>query len=206
MIKCQACGSQNPDTAQYCDECGDALIKYQAPQQETPKPSAAETSVEIPPPPANPVFQQANVTSVGVPPVEVEAEEETADVSNSDLGKELPAPEAAGIHSRLLIERGQAIGTEFPLSAEESNIGRWDADNGVFPDVDLDAHDPEAKVSRKHARVLCRNGQFMIEDLGSTNGTFVNRGRRLIPGNPHVLNDGDELIVGKTFLRFQIVN
>ena len=203
MIKCQACGSQNADTAQYCDECGDALHKYRAPQQETPKPTAAETSVEIPPPPANPVFQQANVTSVGVPPIEVE--EETADVSEQEIDDDSPKPETAGIHSRLLIERGQAIGTEFPLSAEESNIGRWDADNGVFPDVDLDAHDPEAKVSRKHARVLFRNDQFMIEDLGSTNGTFVNRGRRLIPGSPHVLNDGDELIVGKTFLRFQVV-
>ncbi|MBK8149201.1 MAG: FHA domain-containing protein [Acidobacteria bacterium] len=41
-----------------------------------------------------------------------------------------------------------------------------------------------------------------MEDLGSTNGTYVNRGRRLIPGNPHVLRTGDEIIVGKTFLRF----
>ncbi|MCA1638887.1 MAG: FHA domain-containing protein [Acidobacteria bacterium] len=36
------------------------------------------------------------------------------------------------------------------------------------------------------------------------NGTFVNRGRRLLPGTPHLLNDGDEIIVGKTFLRFFI--
>jgi pSer/pThr/pTyr-binding forkhead associated (FHA) protein len=43
-----------------------------------------------------------------------------------------------------------------------------------------------------------------MEDLGSTNGTFINRGRRLIPGNSNVLNDGDEIIVGKTFLRFHI--
>lgn len=203
MIKCQACGSQNPDTAQYCDECGDALMKYQAPQKEDPVPSVAETSVESPPP-VNPVFQQANVTSVGVPPIE-SVEEETADVSNEEVEEIAAQPESGSIHSKLLIERGQAIGTEFPLSADESNIGRWDADNGVFPDVDLDAHDPEAKVSRKHARILSRGDQFMIEDLGSTNGTFVNRGRRLIPGNPHILNDGDELIVGKTFLRFQVV-
>jgi pSer/pThr/pTyr-binding forkhead associated (FHA) protein len=44
----------------------------------------------------------------------------------------------------------------------------------------------------------------MVEDLGSTNGTFVNRGRRLLPGSPQVLTDGDEIIVGKTFLRFKI--
>jgi len=45
---------------------------------------------------------------------------------------------------------------------------------------------------------------YSIEDLGSTNGTYVNRGRRLLPGNAQPLNDGDEVIVGKTFLRFHI--
>jgi pSer/pThr/pTyr-binding forkhead associated (FHA) protein len=37
----------------------------------------------------------------------------------------------------------------------------------------------------------------LIEDLGSTNGTFVNRGRRLAPGDRQPLKDGDEIIVGK---------
>jgi serine/threonine-protein kinase len=103
-----------------------------------------------------------------------------------------------------LIERGNAANTEFPLTADESNIGRWDADNGIFPDVDLDAYDPDSKVSRKHARIIRRDEAYFIEDLGSTNGTFVNRGRRLLPGTPQVLNEGDEIIVGKTFLRFQV--
>ena len=103
-----------------------------------------------------------------------------------------------------MIERGVSVGAEFQIVNEESNIGRWDADNGIFPDIDLDVHDPEAKVSRRHARIIYSNGGFMIEDLGSTNGTFVNRGRRLLPGTPHILSDGDEIIVGKTFLRFHI--
>ncbi len=91
------------------------------------------------------------------------------------------------------------------LSTNESHIGRWDADGGVFPDVDLDADDPEAKVSRRHARISLRDGQYFLEDLGSTNGTFVNRGKRLLPGYRQPLNDGDEIIVGKTFLRFHVV-
>ena len=111
---------------------------------------------------------------------------------------------AAGVHSALIIERGGSANTEFALSGEESQIGRWDADNGIFPDVDLDPFDIDAKVSRRHARILHRDGDFAIEDLGSTNGTFVNRGRRLLPGSPQTLNDGDEIIVGKTFLRFRI--
>lgn len=107
--------------------------------------------------------------------------------------------------ARLIIERGGRIGKEFPITGIEANIGRWDADSGIFPDVDLDEDDAEAKVSRRHARIVNHNSQFFIEDLGSTNGTFVNRGRRLLPGKRHMLQNGDEIIVGKTFLKFQIL-
>ena len=111
---------------------------------------------------------------------------------------------APTMHATLVIERGLSAGKKFPLSGPESNIGRWDADGGVFPDVDLDTDDPEAKVSRRHARVSLTNGNYLIEDLGSTNGTFINRGKRLAPGDRHPLRDGDEIIVGKTFLRFRV--
>lgn len=108
------------------------------------------------------------------------------------------------VHATLVIERGSSAGKQFPLSDQDANIGRWDADGGVFPDVDLDTDDPEAKVSRRHARISLRDGQYLIEDLGSTNGTFVNRGHRLASGERHPLKDGDEIIVGKTFLRFRV--
>ncbi len=110
-----------------------------------------------------------------------------------------------GAHARLIIQRGRSTGKQFSLHDDEAQIGRWDADGGVFPDVDLDADDPEAKVSRRHARITLRNDEYFIEDLGSTNGTFVNRGRRLLPGDRQPLRDGDEIIVGKTFLRFNVI-
>jgi FHA domain/zinc-ribbon domain len=106
------------------------------------------------------------------------------------------------VRAKLVIQRGGKIGKEFPLVGAESMIGRWDADGGIFPDVDLDQDDPEAKVSRRHARIQLSNNQFVIEDLGSTNGTFINRGPRLLPGAKQPLNHGDEIIVGKTFLKF----
>lgn len=123
---------------------------------------------------------------------------ESGDPVNSGIPK-------AGALARLIIERGGRIGKEFPITGIEANIGRWDADSGIFPDVDLDEDDAEAKVSRRHARIVNHNSQFFIEDLGSTNGTFVNRGRRLLPGKRHMLQNGDEIIVGKTFLKFQIL-
>lgn len=192
MIRCPACGTENTDGSQYCDECGNKLNANYEKRTETPN---FQTQF-----PETPIFRGANVTSVGIPPIV----EELKPVGSSFSGDSSPMKK--GVHATLVIERGESVGTEFTLSADESFIGRWDADNGVFPDVDLDAHDPEAKVSRRHARIVYDHGKYLIEDLGSTNGTFVNRGRRLIPGNAHILNDGDEIIVGKTFLRFCINN
>ena len=187
MIRCQACGTGNLDGAQYCDQCG---ARIAAPPQQSNGPAvpvfkSSSTS--------NPSLRGANITSVGIPPL-VEA----PSVSENSSSSENPLPKR-GSHARLVIERGEAANTEFPLSSDESNIGRWDADNGIFPDVDLDAYDPDAKVSRRHARIIRREDAYFIEDLGSTNGTFVNRGRRLLPGNPQFLSEGDEIIVGKTF-------
>jgi pSer/pThr/pTyr-binding forkhead associated (FHA) protein len=131
------------------------------------------------------------------------------ELADGKAGAALNVSSAAGsgqnAHARLVIERGKSVGKQFMLSSAESHIGRWDADGGIFPDVDLDSDDPEAKVSRRHARITFNEGQYLLEDLGSTNGTFINRGKRLAPGTRQPLHDGDEIIVGKTFLRFHLI-
>jgi len=185
MISCERCGTQNLDGSRYCDECGAALwLAGKSGDRPGARGNggAASGSKEI-----EVTVARAN------PPVSL-VSQSSAQVAVGDEKTQ----------ATLVIERGNAAGKQFPLSHQESNIGRWDADGGVFPDVDLDTDDPEAKVSRRHARISFRDGQYMIEDLGSTNGTFVNRGRRLKPGDRHPLKDGDEIIVGKTFLRFRL--
>jgi hypothetical protein len=190
MITCERCKTENLDGAQYCDECG-------APLRPNPRSNSGLHASG-----AN-LFkaegQNGSRSRAHVPQPEV--------AGKAAAGVNIPSGSQANVkaHARLVIERGKSVGKQFTLSADESQIGRWDADGGIFPDVDLDSDDPEAKVSRRHARITVTDGQYFLEDLGSTNGTFVNRGKRLPAGERYQLKDGDEIIVGKTFLRFQLI-
>ncbi|MGA2411300.1 MAG: FHA domain-containing protein, partial [Candidatus Binataceae bacterium] len=107
-------------------------------------------------------------------------------------------------HAKLSLIRGGRKGQEFPLEDGKNLIGRWDPETGSFPEVDLEQDDPEAKISRKHALIIIENGHITVEDMGSLNGTYVNRGNRLIPGTPQEVKTGDELIIGKTFLKLVV--
>jgi len=185
MITCDRCKTENLDGSQYCDECGAPLRPNGRPVV-GPKlhKNGDGNGSHSPSPGAHPEFAGGHVSA----------------------GLSLNAiKQPAKPHARLVIEKGRSSGKQFMLSDVEAHIGRWDADGGIFPDIDLDTDDPEAKVSRRHARITLTNGQYFLEDLGSTNGTFINRGKRLSPGQRQALCDGDEIIVGKTFLRFHIL-
>ena len=183
MIVCDKCSTRNPDTSRFCDVCGTALWM------------AGRSSGSL---------DKSNGNGASGNSLQPAPSLATSGAQFSAEHVSLPTIDPGKVHATLVIERGISAGKKFALSSQESNIGRWDADGGVFPDVDLDTDDPEAKVSRRHARIVVRSGNYLIEDLGSTNGTFVNRGRRLAPGDRHPLKDGDEIIVGKTFLRFRV--
>jgi hypothetical protein len=84
---------------------------------------------------------------------------------------------------------GGRVGESFPLSAERMTIGRR-PDSDIFLD--------DVTVSRDHALLVRRGEEFFLDDLGSLNGTYVNR-RRIESAR---LDDGDELQVGKYKLTF----
>lgn len=200
MTICERCNTENLDGSQYCDECG-APLSVGALAKKVVAPNEAASSSSSSP-------SMAGKNRAEAAPAALAKKSEATAASKAAPAFAISQGSIAmmdGAHARLVIERGRSAGKQFPLSDDESQIGRWDADGGIFPDVDLDADDPEAKVSRRHARIVRRTGQYYIEDLGSTNGTFINRGRRLLPGDRQPLRDGDEIIVGKTFLRFHVV-
>jgi predicted component of type VI protein secretion system len=80
---------------------------------------------------------------------------------------------------RLVMDQGSQAGRVFPLDQEVIMLGR---------DPSCSVPLGEIQVSRRHARIVHQGGLWVIEDLGSTNGTFVN-GMRL--SSPHPLSNGD---------------
>ena len=84
------------------------------------------------------------------------------------------------------------------------HMGRLDPASDVFPEVDLtNDNGLERGVSRRHARILKREGTVVAEDLGSINGTFIN-GKRLAPYLPEVLRHGDQLQLGKLMIEIEM--
>lgn len=87
-------------------------------------------------------------------------------------------------------------------AAESFFFGRRDDARNIYPDIDLAPHSGrEEGVSREHARILARDNRILIQDLGSSNGTFIN-GVQVSPDTPTRLRDGDELRLG--FLNLQV--
>ena len=96
-------------------------------------------------------------------------------------------------------------GWEMEISmGDEVIIGRFDPESGFKPHLDLgDYKGVEKGVSRRHARIFCKDGKCYVEDLGSTNGTFINN-RRLNPFVPEPLRNGDELRLGGEVLKITL--
>ena len=86
---------------------------------------------------------------------------------------------------QFVMRSGPTVGKVYPLEAQEIFIGRDSANLVAIND---------AEVSRKHARMELRGSAYVIQDLGSTNGTFVN-GQRV--GGTQVLNPGDSVSFGE---------
>ena len=122
------------------------------------------------------------------------AESSTATYRIDETGELVPVEiedvVAQGGGAALVVRAGGGrVGESFPLDHDRMTIGRR-PDSDVFLD--------DVTVSRDHALVVRRGDEFHLDDLGSLNGTYVNR-RRI---ESHHLADGDELQVGKYKLTF----
>lgn len=92
-------------------------------------------------------------------------------------------------HALLIVQRGPNAGARFLLDAERTTAGRHPATDIFLDDV---------TVSRKHAEFLTQSGGHLVRDVGSLNGTYVNRERI----ESAVLRPGDEVQIGKYRLTY----
>ncbi len=96
---------------------------------------------------------------------------------------------------QLIMRTGPTPGKTFPLSKSEIVVGR---------DVTSDIPINDAEISRRHAKFTLQGDSYILEDLGSTNGTFVD-GQRLM--GPHALKPSDLILFGENVsLSFEAVN
>ncbi len=105
-------------------------------------------------------------------------------------GSELNAEDVAALdglppgHALLVVQRGPSAGSRFLLDTDEVSAGR-------HPDSDIFLDD--VTVSRRHALFRRTDQGYLVADVGSLNGTYVNRDRI----DEILLNGGDEVQVGK---------
>lgn len=179
MISCPDCQADNPPDAIRCGVCDADLI--------------ADEHGEIPTLRTRPkLLVLRALAKAGARPA----------VRLTDHGPASPAdtptPPAAPTF-KLRVVRGQRINVEYPLCEGQNLVGRSD-DRPV--DVDLRDQEPGDRVwaSRQHAVFHLDGSVLTLEDLHSTNGTYVNR-HRIPPGSKRVLKADDIVQIGTVQLK-----
>ncbi len=127
-----------------------------------------------------------------LPRAEGAGEPVTATYRIDEAGELVPVElEDVRAHGPALVIRsgGGRVGESFPIAGERMSIGRR-PDSDVFLD--------DVTVSRDHALLIERAGQWHLDDCGSLNGTYVNRERI----ESQRLDEGDEVQIGKYKLTF----
>jgi hypothetical protein len=167
---------------------GDPVVPVVAPQE--PSPPSAPAPV---PPPGAPVAEPPPVAFIPDEPVSVTEAPTTFFTPPAAAGFEVPSPseppsetEAFGtvaISSALLIEDRSGVPGAHHRLGPLTTIGRT-PDNQIVV--------PVREVSRRHAEIVLAEGGYVVKDLGSPNGTFVN-GERI---TEHRLHDDDRIAMG----------
>jgi hypothetical protein len=217
-MKCDVCGSDNLEGAAYCEDCGAKLVVSHA--------MAGGSSAPPPPPPPPPVqaVEPGPVPVVSTPAVtpsgaslqcpscgaDNPASEAYCVDCGANLGGSAASPPVPVVTpplvtpvaplqpvvavARLTLANGQKT---YSLDKEITTMGRRSPADQIEPDIDLTDDDPESYVSRRHAQIHRNDDQYVFEDVGSSNGSFINN-TKVTAGVQQVLKDADRVRLGKT--------
>ncbi|MEB3355311.1 MAG: FHA domain-containing protein [Synechococcales bacterium] len=224
MTTCPSCGAAVQADASFCGQCGAPL--------EQPQPQEVAAAADLPPA-SSPTYTMApdmNLPDLASPEPLVEPEPLMEPAIASDLepaiASDLPEtepplapppppkmpPSVAGfpktqiqVQTAQLLHIRTTMVVEIPQNLSVIHIGK--PNDRVPPDIDVSGFPDSEVVSRIHADIRLEGDTFYIEDVGSSNGTYINN-TPLSVGNRHRLRSGDRIALGKgdkvAFL-FQIV-
>jgi pSer/pThr/pTyr-binding forkhead associated (FHA) protein len=119
-------------------------------------------------------------------------------------GKNLDSTSSICSKSAKLLLIDKDIPVFFQLNKEISLVGKKDASKDFLPDINLTYLDRENTISRYHANIYNKNGEFYVEDLVSSNGTFLFDGETLIrlePKQLYLIKDRNRIRFGKTLMQ-----
>ncbi len=208
---CPNCGTSVQSDASFCGQCGFSLQATSIPTM---------TNEENTPPPLPDLPPDLEVPELEVP--ELEFPDPTPDLSSNppdfpppppvpDAPPPPPPPAPAGsAATQLQLQTAQLLHVqtnapiELPQNLAVIHMGK--PGGPIPPDIDVSGFPDSAIVSRVHADIRMEGDAYYIEDVGSSNGTYINHSP-LLPGNRHRLRAGDRIALGKedkvTFI-FQI--
>ena len=167
---CTQCGQQNPDDSRFCARCGAAVGRASADVGDA---AGVDTTSTISLSALEGALEQPDA-------------HEQAEVAAAGGGGLEGLPPGSAL---LVVKRGPNAGSRFLLDAEVTTAGR-------HPESDIFLDD--VTVSRRHAEFRREDGGFVVRDVGSLNGTYLNRERIDAAG----LAGGDEVQIGKYRLVF----
>ena len=170
---CTQCGQQNPDDSRFCARCGAAV--------------AAPAASSGPGRGSSATGDTTSTISLSA----IEGALSSAEGSSGEGGAPDPVLDetpAAGT-ALLVVKRGPNAGSRFLLDADVTTAGR-------HPESDIFLDD--VTVSRRHAEFVREGSGFIVRDVGSLNGTYLDRERIEQVG----LAGGDEVQIGKYRLVF----
>lgn len=126
------------------------------------------------------------------------------DAPDTPVEPEVPEPTGADVPlASLTVKRSGVLTEERFVFAAPAIIGRFDPEVGPI-DIDLGNLPEGAYVSRRHARLTHDGDTWLIEDLGSSNGTFVLKSDFERAEGPTPVASGDEIALGNARLVFTV--
>ncbi|NEO28030.1 MAG: FHA domain-containing protein [Kamptonema sp. SIO4C4] len=175
---CPNCGTNVQADASFCGQCGFNL-------QETSIPDDPEQEIEAEPMTSEPAEEEAASPTPTTPEPEPV---QTAAPASGSVATQLQTQTASLLH----LQTDTTI--ELPSNLSVIHVGK--PGGAVPPDIDVSGFPDSAVVSRVHADIRAEADAFYIEDVGSSNGTYINHSP-LQPGNRHRLRAGDRIALGK---------